>query len=124
MIETERYPEAHLILQLVSLKVGQFVLSPVLQLVAGNKLDHPCVLVLPPTSSDVNTYLVLPGRGRGSMGGRERREREEGRGRVGGRERRGGRGREGEERREGQMRGTGGRERNLKHLCGNSFQMV
>lgn len=80
----------HLILQLVSLQVCQSIPCPVLQHVASNKGDHPCVLVLLPPSSDVNTNLVFPERGERERGKREGRGKgEEGRGRG---EERGGRG--------------------------------
>ena len=49
----------HLVLQLVSLEVGQFVLCPVLELVVSHECHHPRLLVLEPTTVNVNSNLIL-----------------------------------------------------------------
>ena len=46
--------------QLMSLKVGEMVRSPVLQLVPRHKCHHPRVLVLTPASVDLHPNLELP----------------------------------------------------------------
>ena len=50
---------AHLVLKLVSLEVGQFVLGPVLELVVSHERHHPRLLVLEPTTVNVNSNLIL-----------------------------------------------------------------
>lgn len=53
------YTHTLLIPELVSLKISQFVLCPILKLVMGDKCDDPSLLVLEPASVNVHSNLIL-----------------------------------------------------------------